>query len=131
MEIPPAGLLSGIEAVDGNGAGSSGTQINQNGIQSAQTMEQIGHEGVSGGSMSGKPCLEHHRSETKADGRRHVTERKKDIAVVDDNMNRTHDVNSVTAVNRHRLVLYRCTIQNSSEVYCYAAAIQRFQRLPV
>jgi hypothetical protein len=77
MEIPPAGLLSGFEDVDGNGAGSSGTQINQNGIQSAQTMEQIGHEGVSGGSMS-------------------------DIAVVNDNMNRTHDVNSVTAVNRHR-----------------------------
>ncbi|KAJ9116242.1 hypothetical protein QFC24_006757 [Naganishia onofrii] len=74
MEIPPAGLLSGIEAVDGTGAGSSGTQINQNGIQSAQTME---HEGVSGGSMS-------------------------EIDVVDDNMNRTHDVNSVTAVNRHR-----------------------------
>ncbi|KAJ9124513.1 hypothetical protein QFC24_003304 [Naganishia onofrii] len=80
MEIPPAGLLSGIEAVDGNGAGSSGTQINQNGIQSAQTMEQIGHEGVSGGSMS-------------------------DIAVVDDNMNRTHDVNSVTAVNRHSVLM--------------------------
>lgn len=76
MEIPPAGLLSSIEAVDGNGAGSSGTPTNQNGTQSVQMMEQAGHEGVSGGSMSGKPCLEHHRSETKADSRRDVTERK-------------------------------------------------------
>ncbi|KAJ9112261.1 hypothetical protein QFC22_006345 [Naganishia vaughanmartiniae] len=73
MEIPPVGLLAGVDAVDGNAAGPSGAAINQNDAQSVEMMEEGEHEGSTAG-----PIFD------------------------DTTRNRTHDVNSVTAVNRQR-----------------------------
>lgn len=64
MEIPPVGLLSGHEAVDGNRAGPSGSGPIQNEGQPIHMMEEPRREGNSVASTSGKPCLEHYRSRT-------------------------------------------------------------------